>query len=72
MRSEAASAPPKAQQQPQFDWSRMSPMVLAQAGQLVAESNAAGGAARVGRGTYSSISPMRIESRSWRRGRGEV
>jgi len=29
MRSDAASAPAKAQQQPQLDWSRMSPMVFA-------------------------------------------
>merc|ERR1711920_370455 len=27
MRSDAASAPTKAQQHPQFDWSRMSPMI---------------------------------------------
>ena len=42
MRSLAASAPPKAQQQPQLDWSRMSPMIFAQCGQLVAESKSVG------------------------------
>ena len=42
MRSDAASAPANAQQQPQLDWSRMSPMVLAHDGQLVSESKASG------------------------------
>ena len=39
MRSDAASAPAKAQQQPQFDWSRISPMIVLHAGQFVSESN---------------------------------
>merc|ERR1719436_1884368 len=42
IRSEAASAPAKAQQHPQFDWSRMSPMIFAHWGQCVAESNSSG------------------------------
>merc|ERR1719284_1109042 len=42
MRSEAASAPAKAQQHPQLDWSRMSPMILAHWGQLVSESKFSG------------------------------
>ena len=44
MRSDAASAPAKAQQQPQFDWSRMSPMSFAHAGQRAALSKASGAA----------------------------
>merc|ERR1719375_2209866 len=56
MRSEAASAPPKAQQQPQFDWSRMSPMIFAHWGQCSAESKLSGTSAS----TFSSsmISPF--------------
>jgi len=42
MRSEAASAPANAQQHPQFDWSRISPMIFAHWGQRVAESNSSG------------------------------
>merc|ERR1712110_1055586 len=42
MRSEAASAPAKAQQHPQFDWSRMSPMIFAHWGQFSAESKLSG------------------------------
>jgi len=59
IRSDAASAPPKAQQQPQFDWSRISFRVLLQAGQFVADSNESGTAtaSMSGCGAYSSISP---------------
>jgi hypothetical protein len=42
MRSDAAPAPAKAQQQPQFDWSRMSPITLAQWGHSVSESKLSG------------------------------
>merc|ERR1719399_2594216 len=42
MRSEPASAPAKAQQQPQLDWSRMSPMIFAHCGQFSAESKLSG------------------------------
>merc|ERR1712232_610223 len=42
IRSEAASAPAKAQQHPQFDWSRMSPMIFAHWGQFSAESKLSG------------------------------
>merc|ERR1712087_450657 len=42
MRSEAASAPAKAQQHPQFDWSRISPMIFAHCGQFSAESKLLG------------------------------
>ena len=42
MRSEAASAPPKAQQQPQLDWSRMSLIMVAHFGKAVAESKLSG------------------------------
>merc|ERR1712125_205622 len=42
MRSEAASAPAKAQQHPQFDWSRISPMIFAHWGQFSAESKLSG------------------------------
>merc|ERR1719375_2268746 len=42
MRSEAASAPANAQQHPQLDWSRMSPMILAHWGQCSAESKLSG------------------------------
>ena len=42
IRSDAASAPANAQQQPQFDWSRMSPIVLAHAGNASAESKSSG------------------------------
>eukprot|EP00401_Gymnodinium_catenatum_P054036 CAMPEP_0117504610 /NCGR_PEP_ID=MMETSP0784-20121206/24937_1 /TAXON_ID=39447 /ORGANISM="" /LENGTH=374 /DNA_ID=CAMNT_0005299969 /DNA_START=173 /DNA_END=1295 /DNA_ORIENTATION=- len=42
MRSEAASAPANAQQQPQLDWSRMSPITLAHCGQFSAESKFSG------------------------------
>merc|ERR1719356_1661795 len=42
MRSEAASAPAKAQQQPQLDWSRMSPMIFAHWGQFSSESKLSG------------------------------
>ena len=45
MRSEAADAPAKAQQQPHMDWSRMSPMMLAHLGQLVSLSKESGMAA---------------------------
>ena len=45
IRSEAASAPPNAQQQPHMDWSRMSPMMLAHLGQLVSLSKESGMAA---------------------------
>merc|ERR1719197_461679 len=45
MRSEAASAPANAQQHPQLDWSRMSPMIFAQCGQCSAESKSSGKAA---------------------------
>merc|ERR1719375_1673657 len=42
MRSEAASAPANAQQHPQLDWSRMSPMIFAQLGQFCSESKLSG------------------------------
>ena len=42
MRSEAASAPAKAQQQPQFDWSRISLISLAHLGQFLALSKDCG------------------------------
>merc|ERR1712023_488770 len=42
MRSEAASAPANAQQQPQLDWSRISPIILAHCGQFSAESKLSG------------------------------
>ena len=38
----SASAAPKAQQQPQLDWSRMSLMTVAHFGQFVAESKESG------------------------------
>merc|ERR1719298_115754 len=41
-RSEAASTPPNAQQQPQLDWSRMSPMIFAHCGQFSSESKLSG------------------------------
>eukprot|EP00965_Chrysotila_dentata_P193085 6175535-Pleurochrysis_carterae.AAC.1 len=41
-RSDAASAPAKAQQQPQLDWSRMSPITRAHCGHLLAASNESG------------------------------
>merc|ERR1719506_2804946 len=56
-RSEAASAVPKAQQQPQLDWSRMSPITLAHVGQLVSESNESGAWKPSGT-LYSSKSPV--------------
>merc|ERR1719181_2025475 len=67
IRSEAASAPPKAQQQPQLDWSRMSLIILAQVGQLVAESKSDGiGASADQVGTKGSISPAAwASSTSW-------
>ena len=43
IRSDAAEAAPKAQQQPQSDWSLISPMISAQCGQLVSESKESGG-----------------------------
>merc|ERR1719443_2586502 len=58
MRSDAASAPPKAQQHPQLDWSRMSLIILAQLGQFSALSKESGmtALATCAAGTYSSIS----------------
>merc|ERR1712232_510626 len=61
MRSEAASAPAKAQQQPQFDWSRMSPMIFAQSGQFSAESKLSGISTFASEGA-STISPRWIRS----------
>merc|ERR1719343_1621841 len=49
MRSEAASAPAKAQQQPQLDWSRMSPMIFAHWGQFSSASKDSG------RAIFSSV-----------------
>merc|ERR1719313_2482912 len=63
MRSEAASAPPKAQQQPQFDWSRMSPMTFAHVGQFVSESNVSG-AWNPGGALNSSKSPVLCAART--------
>ena len=51
MRSEAASAPPNAQQQPQLLWSRISLMSVAQLGQFSAASNVSGMSLEGFRGT---------------------
>merc|ERR1719456_177249 len=59
MRSEAASAPAKAQQHPQFDWSRMSPISFAHCGQWASESNSSG-IASCGDATERSIVPSWI------------
>merc|ERR1712232_690593 len=56
IRSEAASAPAKAQQHPQLDWSRMSPMIFAHCGQFSAESKLAGISICASR-VVSTISP---------------
>merc|ERR1719456_2009570 len=53
MRSEAASAPAKAQQHPQFDWSRISPMIFAHCGQFSAESKLSGISASLSRGAFT-------------------
>jgi hypothetical protein len=70
MRSEAAEAAPKAQQQPQLDWSRMSPMTVAQDAQsgLVAESNVSGmeSADPVKRGAWAKISSLTSSARAFR------
>merc|ERR1719356_2185492 len=58
MRSEAASAPAKAQQQPQLDWSRMSPMIFAHWGQFSSESKDSG-TLTSSLALNSTISPMR-------------
>merc|ERR1719327_1707409 len=58
MRSEAASAPPKAQQHPQLDWSRMSPMILAHWGQLVSESKLSGTSASLIVELWRTSSPV--------------
>merc|ERR1719293_283157 len=57
MRSEAASAPAKAQQQPQLDWSRMSPMIFAHSGQFCSESKESG------RIAFSSVANSSISPR---------
>merc|ERR1719480_66573 len=59
MRSDAASAPANAQQQPQLDWSRMSPMIFAHFGHCSSESKASG-ATKAPCATNSSISPRAI------------
>mmetsp|Transcript_7371 Transcript_7371/g.22445 ORF Transcript_7371/g.22445 Transcript_7371/m.22445 type:complete len:119 (-) Transcript_7371:86-442(-) len=58
-RSLAASAPANAQQQPQFDWSRMSLITLLHAAQFSAESNELGKSSVV-RGRNRSTSPCDI------------
>merc|ERR1719498_1707357 len=62
MRSEAASAPANAQQQPQLDWSRMSPMILAHCGQCSAESKLSGMALFVAVNSCFTISPFLMPS----------
>merc|ERR1719313_285690 len=62
MRSEAASAPPKAQQHPQLDWSRMSPMILAHWGHCCSESKLSGTSALELADSSITISPLATKS----------
>jgi hypothetical protein len=65
MRSDAALAAAKAQQQPQLDWSRMSPMTDAHSGQAVAESKDSGTSrAKYSRGRSASVLTMPRLTRS--------
>merc|ERR1719480_553578 len=61
MRSDAASAPAKAQQHPQLDWSRMSPMIFAHWGHFSAESKLVG-ISRLSSKVTSLISPCCTKS----------
>merc|ERR1712023_87840 len=58
MRTDAASAPANAQQHPQLDWSRMSPMILAHCGQFSSESKLSGTSSSESGEASLTISPL--------------